>query len=74
MEALRTRAVVDHDAAALATADMLLDAARRLPPRAFHAARLRDEQGEAWAVFVDTARGTVLAALTPADRYLVGLG
>lgn len=69
----RTRAGVEQDAAMLATADMLLDAARRLPPRAFHAARVASEDGTAWAVFIDTASGTLLAAVAPADVYLVGL-
>jgi len=69
----RTRAGVEQDASMLATADMLLDAAKRLPPRAFHAARVTAEDGAAWAVFVDTASGSLLAAVTPADVYLVGL-
>lgn len=69
----RTRAGVEQDAALLATADMLLDAAKRLPPRAFHAARVTAQDGTAWAVFVDTASGSLLAAVTPADVYLVGL-
>lgn len=68
----RTRAGVLQDPALVATADALIDASMRLPPRTLHAALVRSGTDE-WAIFLDTASGTLLAALQPAARWLDGL-
>ncbi len=65
------RARIEHDLPTLALA---LALATRFDTRAqaMIAARVL-WGGEEWAVWLDTERKEVLAALTPADRYLTGL-
>lgn len=65
------RARMERDLPTLALA-LALAARFEQKPKAMLAARVQ-WHGKDWAVWVDTERKEVLAALTPADRYLTGL-
>jgi hypothetical protein len=68
----RARAVAEGDLVLAVTADVLMDAAGRVPEGALHTARI-ERGGEAWAAWVDTAAGVVLGLASPPDVYMAGL-
>jgi hypothetical protein len=71
-QAHRARASAEGDITLLVSADALLDAAGRLPEGALFAAEL-SWRGEAWAVWLDAARGALLAAARRPELLLAGL-
>lgn len=71
-QAHRARAAVEGDIALLVAADALVDAAHRVPEGALFAAEL-SWRGEAWAVWLDAARGAPLAAARHPELLLAGL-
>lgn len=68
----RVRAALEDDFGLLVTADVLLDAATRVPPGALVGVRL-EREGAAWALFVDGSRGVLLALLPRPEIHLAGL-
>ena len=68
-KANRSRAVHTNDIQGIVTANVLIEAVGRVH---LVAAKVSYE-GHDWAVWVDTASGTLIAAATPADIYLTGL-
>lgn len=71
-KAHRARATKEADLTVLATADVLIDANRRLPAGALKAARI-ELDGTAYAAFVDTSHGVILGILPQPDIWLAGL-
>lgn len=71
-QAHRARAVADGDLAVIVTADVLLDADKRVPAGALFAARV-GWRGQTVAVWVDAQRGTLLAFSATPDIHLAGL-
>jgi hypothetical protein len=68
-KAHRARAVHDGDIQVAAAASVLIDAVDRVPAGWLVACRV-SIAGKRWAVWVDLDRGTLLAAVHPADLYL----
>ena len=68
-KANRSRALHTNDIQGIVTANVLIEAVGRVH---LVAAKVSHE-GHDWAVWVDTASGTLIAAATPADIYLTGL-
>ena len=68
-KANRTRAVHTNDIQGIVTANVLLEAVGRV---SIVAAKVNHD-GADWAVWVDAASGTLIAAATPAEIYLTGL-
>lgn len=68
----RARAVAESNLQLIVSADVLLDAARRVPEGALCSARI-DYNGAQYAAWVDTASGSVLGTAAPADVFLAGL-
>lgn len=68
----RVRAAAEQNAALVVTADVLIDAAGRLPAGSLFAAKITGAD-ESLAVFIDTANGALIGAAAPADLYLAGI-
>ncbi|MCB9681449.1 MAG: hypothetical protein H6733_08245 [Alphaproteobacteria bacterium] len=68
----RVRAAAEGDLALIVTADVLIDAAGRLPAGALHAAKVT-VHGVDHAVFVDAASGVLLGQTGSPELYLAGI-
>jgi len=71
-QAHRAAAHATGNLALAATASVLLNASRALPPGQLVAAEIARE-GHSWAVWVDATSGTVLGVAQPTSVYLAGI-